>query len=351
MLQPYCLQDNSNFRYGGFVIHPKHPHLLVSILEDHTKPAPADVVNMLVCVNANTSEVSTLAEGADFYSFPSISPDGNRLAFIQWYHPNMPWEDSELYVVDIVASDAGISLNGKIELVSAEGEQSVSQPVWTTNDILVFLSDRRSGFLNPWKFDVRDGSLNPVLNIPLASDFGEPDWKLGDYRIAVLSPRNLLVAPVINSKSQLGIIDLELGTLLPIEGPYVNVSRMVQVSETEVVFVGVQDAIAAALVLMKLQQGTGKATFTVLKETSDLSSLFPTYLIAPVISITLPNPDEANPLHVLLASPRNPDYDPEGKGAGEKPPCVVLVHGGPTSRDPPGLSWLTQFFTSRGWAL
>jgi hypothetical protein len=332
------------------VIHPTQPHLLVSILEDHTKPAPADVTNKLVCVNTNTSEVSMLIEGADFYAFPSISPNGDRLAFIQWHHPNMPWEASELCVVDILASDAGISLNGKVEMVSGKGEESVSQPLWVTNDKLVFLSDAFSGFLNPWKFDTRDGSLHPVLNIPLASDFSEPDWKLGDYRIAALSPRNLLAAPIVNSECQIGIINLELGTLIPIETPYANVSHLVRVSETEAAFIGVQDAAAAALVLMKLHV-EGTATFTVLKETSDLSSLFPAELIAPNLSITLPNPDEANPLHVLLASPRNPDYDPEGKGEGEKPPCVVLVHGGPTGRVPPGLSWTTQFFTSRGWAL
>ena len=350
VLQPQRLEDNSNFRYGGFVIHPKYPHLIVSILEDHTKPAPADVVNKLVCVNTNTSEVTTLVEGADFYTFPSISPDGDRLAFVQWHHPNMPWEASELHVVDIIASDASISLNGEVKMVAGNGEEGVSQPLWTTNDILVFLSDRVGGFLKPWKFDVRDGSLHPVLSTLLDSDFSEPDWKLGDYRIAALSPKSLLVAPIVNSKCQLGIIDIELGSLLPIDSPYVNVSRLIRVSETEAAFVGVQDAVTATLVSMKLQVG-GKVTFTVLKATSDHSSLFPAKLIAPNTSIALPNPDAASPLHVLLALPRNPNYDPEGKGDGEKPPCVVLVHGGPTHRVPPGLEWMTQFFTSRGWAL
>lgn len=301
-------------------------------------------------MNTNTSELTVLVEGADFYAFPSINPNGDRLAFIQWYHPNMPWEVSELCVVDILASDASISLNGKVEMVSGKGEQGVSQPLWVTNDKLVFLSDASGGFLQPWKFDARDGTLHPALNTPLASDFSEPDWRLGDYRIAALSSRSLLAAPIVDGQCHIGIIDLELGTLIPIKTPYVSVSHLVRVSETEVAFVGVQDAAATALVLMKLQ-AEGSAAFTVLKETSDLSSSFPVELIAPNVSIALPNPDEANPLHVLLALPRNPDYDPEGKGEGEKPPCVVLVHGGPTSRVPPGLSWTTQFFTSRGWAL
>lgn len=340
--------DNDAFRYGGFVVHPTQPHLLVSILEDHTKPAPADVVNRLVSVNTKTAHVSTLAEGADFYAFPSISPDGARLAFVQWHHPNMPWEATELLAVDILASEDGISLNGKITHVSGAAEESASQPLWLTTDLLVFLTDK-SGFYNPWTFDASVGTTVPILKTPLAADFGEPDWSLGDYRIAALSSTTLVVAPIVNSKTQLSTLDITTGAITPIETPYVSVKRLKRVSEKEVVFVSAQEAVSPALVSLKLENGT--PTFSVLKETSDLSSRFSGELISPEVSIALPNPDSANPLHVLLASPKNPDYDPKGKGDGEKPPCIIMVHGGPTSRTPPGLAWLSQFFTSRGWAL
>lgn len=335
------------------MVHPKQPHLLISILEDHTKPAPADVTNKLVCVNTNTQEVRVLVDGADFYSFPAISPDGNRLAFVRWFHPHMPWEAAELYVVDIVAREDSIGLDGKITFVSGKGEESVSQPQWISNDKLVFLTDK-SGFYNPWIFDAADGATDPILRTPLSSDFGEPDWSLGDYRAAALTPTALIVAPIVSGKTQLSLLHVLLGQLVPIDSPFVYVSRMKRVSDTQVAFIGIQDTSASALVLMTLDKVTGdnvKATFSILKQTSDLSSMFPSSLISLEVPITLPNPDNAHPLHVLLASPHNPDYDPQGRGDGEKPPCIVMAHGGPTSRTAPGLSWATQYFTSRGWAL
>ncbi|KAF8311876.1 alpha/beta-hydrolase [Clavulina sp. PMI_390] len=318
--------DNGNFRYGAPTIHPTHPHLIVAVLEDHTKPSPADVVNKLVCINTSTSSISVLAEGADFYAFPAISPDGTHLAFIQWHHPNMPWEATELHVVKIVANEADIELSGKPTRVSAApsssaaaAEESISNPVWISSESLVFLSDV-SGFWNPWVYSLSSDAARSLLNAPLGVDFSEPDWYLGDYRVAVLTPEILVVAPILNGKTRLSLLIVKTGEVLPVaDGErYVYVERMKRVSETEVVFVGVEDAVASALVSMKIS--------------------------------ALPEAGTTHPLHVLLALPKNPDYDDAGKGDGEKPPCVVLVHGGPTGRAVPGLKWLTQYFTSRGWA-
>jgi Tol biopolymer transport system component len=46
----------------------------------------------------DTGSVTQLASGHDFYSSPALSPDGNQLAFVAWSHPNMPWDDTFLYL-------------------------------------------------------------------------------------------------------------------------------------------------------------------------------------------------------------------------------------------------------------
>jgi dipeptidyl aminopeptidase/acylaminoacyl peptidase len=299
-------------------------------------------------VNTRTKVATRLAKGADFYSFPAFSPNGERIAWIQWHHPNMPWEASELFFANITASEEGILIEGVAKRVAGEGEQSISQPLWASNGTLVFTSDI-SGFNNPWVYDVSKASSRPILATPEPYDYNEPAWSLGDYRLAVLTESHILVTPLVNSKPAFATLNIDTGKSTPLKTPYVTISRLRRVNASEVVFIGLKDDAASALILMKIDIAY-ETSFTILKETSDLASRFPSALISPETSISLPNPDDAHPLHVLLALPRNPEYDPAGNGE-EKPPCVLMAHGGPTARAAPGLSWMTQFFTSRGWAL
>lgn len=57
----------------------------------------------LLCLSLCTPDLETgavtqLASGHDFYSSPSLSPDGNLLTFVAWDHPNMPWDVTFLYL-------------------------------------------------------------------------------------------------------------------------------------------------------------------------------------------------------------------------------------------------------------
>ncbi|KAF9512046.1 hypothetical protein BS47DRAFT_1394589 [Hydnum rufescens UP504] len=318
--------DNPAHRFGDFAIHPTHPHILVSILEDHTKPAPADVINTLVCVNTATSTISTLAKEADFYASPTISPDGKHLAWVQWSHPNMPWEASQVYIAEIaptVSSESGaletFAVSGRPAFVSGSDESSVSQPLWASNSSLTFLYDIH-GFYNPWVYDLATSSARPILPTPVAADFADPAWQLGMHQYDFLDPTTILATPIQDSNTVLTLIDLPTGEMRPIASPYVDIKGLHAISATEAVFVGAQDTEAFAFVKIKLEYtdvGPVSASFTTLKESSTLAST-------------------------------NPDYVSDGQ---EKPPCIVNVHGGPTSRAAPGLNWTIQYFTSRGWAL
>ena len=83
-----------------------------------------------------------LFDGSDFVAYPRLSPDGRRLAFITWNHPNMPWDGTELKVAELTA--AGL----KPPVVVAGGAaESVLEPQWAADGTLYFISDR-SGFWN-----------------------------------------------------------------------------------------------------------------------------------------------------------------------------------------------------------
>ncbi|KAF8589756.1 hypothetical protein K439DRAFT_1612554 [Ramaria rubella] len=116
------------------------PTLLIAVLEDHTKQEPVNVVNKLVVVRM-------LVEGADIYSSPVISPNGKKLAWLQWHHPDMSWEGSELMLADFIVLETSCKVENAKKISGERGEISISQPQWASDDTLVLLNDS-SGFVN-----------------------------------------------------------------------------------------------------------------------------------------------------------------------------------------------------------
>lgn len=350
------LSENSNHRFGDFRIHPKHSHLVVSILEDHTKPAPADVVTTLVVVNTKTQALTTIAQGSDFYSTPRFSPNGEKISWIQWDHPDMPWEGSEVVVASFAVGESDKATVTDVQVIAGKHDQeSITGSNWVSDDALVFMSDK-SGFWNPWKYDVQKKSANPVLHSSVNEEYGEPAWLLGMSRSSAMDASTVLVSPTDNGVIYLALLDVHTGTLAKIQSPYVNIGSIHAVSDTEAVFVGVKDDAASALILLTLPSkastaltsGTIHASFSTLKETSSLaatlpSSIFPTH--QPIVLKIQPNDA---PLHVVYYPPTNPEYS--GGKDNELPPCITRIHGGPTGRVSPGLSWVASYYTSRGWA-
>lgn len=69
---------------------------------------PAGCTSQPRCADVQSGSITQLASGRDFYQSPAMSADGARLAWVQWDHPNMPWDDTQLVVAD-VASDGTLS--------------------------------------------------------------------------------------------------------------------------------------------------------------------------------------------------------------------------------------------------
>jgi dipeptidyl aminopeptidase/acylaminoacyl peptidase len=57
--------------------------------------------------------------------------------------------------------------------------------------------------------------------------------------------------------------------------------------------------------------------------------------------------DKTGLSHAIFIPPHNPDFTPV---PGTKPPLIVYVHGGPTASASQGLSLVSQYWTSRGYA-
>ncbi len=112
---------------------------LIAIKEERPNGDVINAANTLVAVDIDTGTETTLDNAFDFYSSPALSPDGSKLAWLSWNHPNMPWISTQLNVADIDAH----GLTNKRPVVSSNNE-SIFQPQWSPDGMLYFISDLTS---------------------------------------------------------------------------------------------------------------------------------------------------------------------------------------------------------------
>src|SRR5436309_3406695 len=123
--QPEPLTPAIEMRYAEPVIDSRRRRL-ICVREDHT--GEGEAVNALVSINLKDGDdARVIASGNDFYSSPRLSPDGKRLSWLTWNHPNMPWDGTELWVGEV--NDDG-SL-GQVERIAGGIEESIFQPEWS----------------------------------------------------------------------------------------------------------------------------------------------------------------------------------------------------------------------------
>ena len=70
--------------------------------------------------------------GHDFFSVPRLSPDGTRLAWLSWDHPNMPWDGTELWVADARGRRRARAPRGSWPAARSE---SIFQPRWSPDGV------------------------------------------------------------------------------------------------------------------------------------------------------------------------------------------------------------------------
>jgi dipeptidyl aminopeptidase/acylaminoacyl peptidase len=303
---------------------------LICVREDHTDPS-REAVNTIVGVDlARGGAGQVLVTGNDFYAWPRLSPDGQRLAWVTWTHPNLPWDDTELWV-GALGPDGGIS---SAEHVAGGPGESIFQPQWSPDGTLYFISDR-SGWWNLYRW--RAGRVEPVLLVE--AELATAAWTLGLSTYAFLGDGRLACSYSQHGRRRLAIVDPTTGQTSEIELPYGEV-RGLHAHGQRVVFIGGTPGEAAAVIAVDLPGGQ----VTVLRRSSE-SAVDPAYLSRPE-PIEFPT-ESGLSAHAYYYPPQNPDYVAP---PGERPPLVVRIHGGPTSSTSTTLSLEEQYWTSRGFA-
>ncbi|MCH8897634.1 MAG: S9 family peptidase, partial [Chloroflexi bacterium] len=97
---PYPITPEADIRYADYTVD-RTRNRLISVQEDHTT-ADSEAVNTIVSLDVDGNfNPQVLVYGNDFYSSPRLSPDGSKLAWLTWNHPNMPWDGTELWMATV----------------------------------------------------------------------------------------------------------------------------------------------------------------------------------------------------------------------------------------------------------
>jgi len=320
---------------------------LVCVRESHQPEAVethGEAVNEIVAVPLDGSaaddpqRVRTLVSGPDFVAAPRIGhrPDGSTaLAWLQWHHPNMPWDGTELWTAAIqIDGPTGepTELIDTRQVAGGPGE-SVVQPQWAPEGALWWSSDR-TGWWNLY----RDGQ--PIA--PIEAEIGGPMWVLGKRWYAMLSDGRIAASVVDGAFARLGIVDPQR----PGEPPALLDTDLTWIDHVAAAPGGAILAIAATPTTdLSPLLITADGTVEPLRPARDLD-FGPEWFSSPEpIDFSSASGRTA---HALLYRPTNPHVQAP---PGERPPLLVVSHGGPTSHTRAMLSLATQFWTSRGFVV
>jgi dipeptidyl aminopeptidase/acylaminoacyl peptidase len=318
------------YRYADLELVLSDTPCLLGVREDHT--GTGEPKNAIVALHPGvTGPAGTvLFAESDFVAYPCASPDGRRIAWIAWNHPDMPWDATTLYVADW--TPRGLR---EVTAVAGGPRESVLEPRWHSDGTLYFISDR-SGWWNLYRF--RGGQVEPVFL--MEAELASPLWNLGQTNYS-LGRGRAVVRYGVDARDRLGVVDLSSGVLSPLDLPFVAWSSIALLTDETAIGIAASPLDAPAVLTVDLTTGE----HCVLRAPGELQ-VDPRY-------VALGEPIEyptagGRSAHAFYYPPTNGDFSPM---PGEKPPLVVMVHGGPTGHSKPEFRLTTQYWTSRGFAL
>ena len=326
--------DGTGWRFADLAPDRDRSRIL-AVREDHSPETLArhgEAQNSVVAIDLASGDVEVLASGADFYSNPRVSPDGRRMSWLRWNHPNLPWDGTEL----VLADGDGDGRPTHERVVAGSPSDWTAQPRWSPDGILHFIAEP-GGWMNVFRLGA-DERIERVTE-PIEADFAFPDWWFGFSNYAFDPDGAIVAIGRSGARDRLYRIGADGGCRI-IDLPFSEISYLAIDGGAAVFRAAASDRPWA---IYELDLATDR--LTLLKRST---------------------PVEADPGDVSLGElaefPTDGDrtafgtfYRPvnrEFRGPeGALPPLIVTSHGGPTAQASTAFAIQTQLFTSRGFAV
>ncbi|MBP6683072.1 MAG: S9 family peptidase [Halioglobus sp.] len=329
--KPQPVTPAEALRYAGCVLDRARGRLLC-VREDHRgEGEPRNTLVALPLEGVSAGEI--LFADSDFVSAPSLSPDGSRLAFTSWNHPNMPWDSTSLWSAEL--GDHG-QLAALTRHNSGEGE-SLINPQWSADNQLYAISDRD----NWWKiYRVEADRFSAVETGISHAEIGGPEWSIGGNYYHLLQDGKILAQLNRGGVDSLVLIDptKSSAVTLPLDSAAIYDflpagARLFVINAT---------AAAPPVLLETDLAGASPSVIRTSRDTGIGKDWIPEHRL-----VSFPS-GEGGEAHGIYLPPTNPGVLGPAHTA---PPLIVTVHGGPTAVSSPTFQLSQLYWTSRGFAI
>lgn len=326
---PLALGNGGLRRYADCAVDSERQRL-ICVMEDHSREGEPS--NTLIALDATgPSDPIPLFTESDFVASPALSSDGRYLAFIAWNHPNLPWDDTFLYIIELDANGEA----RKTRRINPGQHEAIMAPQWGPDGKLYVISDRD----NWWNFYRLQGQeLVQFTHAEL--EFGRPAWVFNNRLYGFLPDGDILALTNHRGREGLARVTRNTGAVQKL---YLGLAetRALVVGSDKAFFVAGFPAATGGIV----EFDWTAPRLTMIRASQSLA--LPITAISKGEAIAFPS-GEGETAYGFFYPPKNPNF--QGP-ADARPPLLVLVHGGPTSHATPGLNNKIQFWTTRGFAV
>lgn len=335
-----ALTPEGAYRYADFCIDSKRNRLLA--IRENCGSENQHPVSEIIAIPLDNVQLEVLVSGADFYSNPRLSPNGEQLSFLRWFHPHMPWDNTECVIAqlntqgDIISSVA----------IAGGNNESIFQPQWSPAGELFFVSDR-----NNWWNIYRWTGAEAEAICALDAEFATPQWVFGMSTYGFLSASEIFCCFSQQGVWQLGVINIAQKTLQQIAQPLRDISAVCcqamnngdSENKGNAYFLGATATQGAQLWFYE----SGHYHSGVCAPLHNTQFALDSRYLSQAEAITFPTRD-GETAHGFFYAPTNADYK---IAPANLPPLLVMCHGGPTGATETSLNLKIQFWTSRGFAV
>ena len=326
--EPQELAGRPDHRFADLQLDVPRERLL-AVCEVHVEDEEA--TNSLVAIDLDSGDLKTLAQGRNFYSNPRVSPDGKRMVWLCWDHPNMPWDNTELWMGEF-------NSHGELEncqQLAGSAMESIFQPLWAEDGRLFFVSDADDW----WNLYCRDENGCRQVTREKA-EMGLPQWVFGMSTYGLVDRHTAVASFKGPGENTARTIDLATGTTRNLDIPCSAIEHLA-VEDGTLLILGGSTAQANTLYCCK-PDGSELETLkqSVATELDDEWISRPRYLEFPTSDGQI-----SRGYHYPPSNPLAHGLD------GELPPLIIICHGGPTAGTSTVMDLRIQFWTSRGFAV